>query len=55
MLIDGTLPPDLAVVADEARAGEELGYDGLWVAEVANDPFLPLALAAAAARAPAAG
>jgi probable F420-dependent oxidoreductase len=48
MLIDGTLPPDLTGVTDEARAGEALGYDGLWVAEVANDPFLPLALAAAA-------
>ena len=46
MLIDGTLPPDLAGVAEEARAGEALGYDGLWVAEVANDPFLPLVLAA---------
>ena len=48
MLIDGTLPPDLAAVASEAQAGEGLGYDGLWVAEVANDPFLPLALAAPA-------
>jgi probable F420-dependent oxidoreductase len=47
MLIDGTLPPDLTGVTEEARAGEALGYDGLWVAEVANDPFLPLALAAA--------
>jgi probable F420-dependent oxidoreductase len=47
MLIDGTLPPELSGVAAEARAGEDLGYDGLWVAEVANDPFLPLALAAA--------
>ena len=47
MLIDGTLSPDLAGVAEESRTGEDLGYDGLWVAEVANDPFLPLALAAA--------
>ena len=46
MLVDGTLPLDLAVTAAEAEAGEALGYDGLWTAEVAYDPFLPLALAA---------
>jgi probable F420-dependent oxidoreductase len=46
MRVDGTLPPDLAGVAVQARESEELGYDGLWVAEVANDPFLPLVLAA---------
>ena len=29
-----------------ARAAEELGFDGLWTAETAHNPFLPLALAA---------
>jgi alkanesulfonate monooxygenase SsuD/methylene tetrahydromethanopterin reductase-like flavin-dependent oxidoreductase (luciferase family) len=28
------------------RSAEELGFDGLWTAETAHDPFLPLALAA---------
>ena len=27
-----------------AKAGEEAGYDGLWTAETAHDPFLPIAL-----------
>ncbi len=29
-----------------AHAAEELGFDGLWTAETAHNPFLPLALAA---------
>jgi probable F420-dependent oxidoreductase len=34
--------------AEAARAAEEIGFDGLWTAETKNDPFLALALAAAA-------
>ena len=37
---------DAASVADRAR---QSGYDGLWSAELAHDPFLPLARAADAA------
>ena len=29
-----------------AAAAEELGFDGLWTAETAHNPFLPLTLAA---------
>jgi probable F420-dependent oxidoreductase len=46
--VDGGLGTDLAGVAAQARAREEQGYDGLWSAETAHDPFLPLALAAEA-------
>ncbi len=47
MKVDGTLPfEDLARVPERVRQLEELGYDGAVSAEVANDPFLPLALAA---------
>lgn len=35
-------------VAPAARAAEALGYDGLMTAEIAHDPFIPLALAALA-------
>ena len=37
---------DLANVPAAARKLEEQGYDGMVTAEIANDPFLPLALAA---------
>ena len=33
-------------IVNKARELEELGYDGVLVAEIAHDPFLPLALAA---------
>ncbi len=46
---------DVTVVADDlnraaalARAVEEAGFDGLWVAETAHNPFLPLAHASLA-------
>ena len=46
---------DVTVFADElnaagqlARAVEDYGFDGLWVAEAAHNPFLPLAHAALA-------
>jgi probable F420-dependent oxidoreductase len=35
-----------AAVIEEARRQEKAGYDGLWSAESAHDPFLPLVLAA---------
>ena len=44
--VDSTIGFDPSDVADTAPAAEAAGYDGLWTAEVAHDPFLPLALAA---------
>ena len=47
MKVDGTLLfEDLARVPERVRQLEEFGYDGAVSAEIANDPFLPLALAA---------
>ena len=46
MKIDGSAGMDLATVPEQARLGEEMGYCGLWTAETAHDPFLPLLLAA---------
>jgi probable F420-dependent oxidoreductase len=40
----------LAQAADDARAAEEMGFDGLWSVEAQHDPFLPLAVAAPATR-----
>lgn len=37
-----------ADIAHEAQRCERLGFDGVWTFEAAHDPFLPLALAAAA-------
>ena len=39
---------DLNASADLARSVEDFGFDGLWVAEAAHNPFLPLAHAALA-------
>ncbi|MEX2279800.1 MAG: TIGR03617 family F420-dependent LLM class oxidoreductase [Acidimicrobiia bacterium] len=51
MLVDYYLPPTTPTleVADEARRRAEIGFDGFFTAETAHDPFIPLALAAAAA------
>jgi probable F420-dependent oxidoreductase len=49
MLVDTTLG-DLESAAKDARTAEEAGYAGAFTGEVANDPFLPLALAADATR-----
>jgi probable F420-dependent oxidoreductase len=46
MLVDGAVPSDLDRVPDAVRAAEAAGYDGVWAAETAHDPFLPLLLAA---------
>src|SRR6058998_3772004 len=49
MKIDGGLmTTDLRDAARLARHAEELGYDGLWTAEAGHDPYLPVAVAAAA-------
>ena len=47
MKIDGGMMGfDLSGVPKRAKALEDLGVDGIMSAEVSNDPFLPLALAA---------
>ena len=47
MKIDGGVVGfELAAVADRAKELEELGVDGLMSAEISNDPFLPLTIAA---------
>jgi probable F420-dependent oxidoreductase len=46
MLVDGGIGSDLAKAAGQAKAQEELGFDGLWAAETNHDPFLALTLAA---------
>ncbi len=46
MKVDATLGFDPADAAATAATAEAAGYDGVWTAETAHDPFLPLALAA---------
>jgi len=47
MKVDASLlATDLAAVPGEARAIEEIGYDGLFTFEGPHDPFFPLAIAA---------
>ncbi len=46
MLVDGGIGFDPIGAIESARLAEEVGYDGLWSAEVAHDPFFPLVLAA---------
>ena len=46
MKFDATLAADLLQIGGQAAAAEQEGYDGVWVAEVATDPFLALAVAA---------
>lgn len=41
---------DLNAASDLAQAVEDHGFDGLWVAEAAHNPFLPLAHAALATK-----
>lgn len=50
MKIDAPLPADIAAAGDAARRLEDLGYDGVKVAETNHDPFLPLTMAAARTR-----
>ncbi|WP_417517372.1 TIGR03617 family F420-dependent LLM class oxidoreductase [Minwuia sp.] len=46
MKIDATVRNALHTVPDEVRAAEAAGHDGVATAELANDPFLALVLAA---------
>lgn len=46
MKLDTGLGTGLEGAGAAARAAEEAGYDGVWSAETAHDPFLPLAVAA---------
>ncbi|MBI5671303.1 MAG: TIGR03617 family F420-dependent LLM class oxidoreductase [Chloroflexi bacterium] len=49
MLFDVTIfPTDLNAAGDLARQVEDYGFDGLWTAETAHNPFLPLTHAAVA-------
>jgi len=48
MKVDAIVNRPLAEVAEAARAVEAAGFDGMVTAEIANDPFLPLVLAAQA-------
>jgi len=48
MKIDGGLGFDPAGIAEQAAHAEQSGYDGVWSAETSHDPFLPIAIAAAA-------
>lgn len=41
-----TVPPDWSSIPGQARDAEELGYDVLLSAEIPNDPFFPLVIAA---------
>ncbi len=45
MKVDGGLGGDLRAAGAAAAAQEAQGYDGLWTAETAHDPFFPLLLA----------
>src|SRR5262245_48438568 len=40
------LVSDLGEMPEMVRAVETLGFDGIWTAETAHEPFLPLVLAA---------
>jgi probable F420-dependent oxidoreductase len=46
MKVDGGIATDLKRTVESAREAEAAGYDGVWTAETAHDPFFPLVLAA---------
>ena len=46
MKVDGGIGLGLTNIAESAQQSEQAGYDGLWSAETAHDPFFPLLLAA---------
>ena len=48
MKIDGGIGFDPDRIAEQAKKAEESGYDGVWSAETSHDPFLPIAVGAAA-------
>ena len=45
MKVDGGLGGELTSAGEQAARQEAQGYDGLWTAETAHDPFFPLLLA----------
>lgn len=47
MKVDAMLTNDMSQVSTSAQRLEAIGYDGLKIAELNHDPFLPLTLAAA--------
>jgi probable F420-dependent oxidoreductase len=46
MKVDASVGADMRRIGSEARRLEALGYDGLRLAELNHDPFMPLAVAA---------
>ena len=48
MKIDGGIGFDPERIAEQAAKAEASGYDGVWSAETSHDPFLPIAVGAAA-------
>jgi probable F420-dependent oxidoreductase len=46
MKVDTIVMTGLNEIGEVAREREEVGYSGVWTAETAHDPFLPLVLAA---------
>jgi len=46
MKVDGSIGLELDKVAERTREAEAAGYSGVWTAETAHDPFMPLLLAA---------
>jgi probable F420-dependent oxidoreductase len=46
MRVDTGVGTDLKTVPAQAQKAEDMGYSGVWSAETAHDPFLPLLLAA---------
>ena len=48
MKIDGGIGFDPDRIAEQAKKAEASGYDGVWSAETSHDPFLPIAVGAAA-------
>ncbi len=46
MKVDGGIGGGLSGVGRQAKELEDAGYSGVWTAETAHDPFLPLLLAA---------
>ena len=48
MKIDGGIGFSATGIAEAARLAEANGYDGVWTAETSHDPFLPIAIGAAA-------
>ena len=45
MKVDRDIGAPMRTAGPQARSAEAAGYDGVWTAETAHDPFLPLLLA----------